>query len=189
MQLLKERILKDGIVRDGNILSVDSFLNHQIDINLYNEIGKEFKSLFKDNKINKILTIEASGIGLACIIAQYFDVPVVFAKKSKSLNVSGDVYTADVHSYTSNKDYKVTVSKKYINENDNILIIDDFLATGTALFGLMSILEQSNAKLEGIGIIIEKGFQGGGDKIREMGINLKSLAIIDSMENNNIVFR
>lgn len=189
MQLLKERILKDGIVRDGNILSVDSFLNHQIDINLYNEIGKEFKNLFKDNKINKILTIEASGIGLACIIAQYFDVPVVFAKKSKSLNVSGDVYTADVHSYTSNKDYKVTVSKKYINENDNILIIDDFLATGTALFGLMSILEQANAKLEGIGIIIEKGFQGGGDKIREMGINLKSLAIIDSMENNNIVFR
>ena len=189
MKLLEERILKDGIVAPGGVLKVDSFLNHQIDIDLYNEIGKEFKRLFSDVKVDKILTIEASGIGIACIAAQYFGVPVVFAKKSKSKNIVGDVYVSTIHSFTYGKSYDVMVSVKFLKEGENILIIDDFLANGKATVGLMDIIKQSGAKVTGVGIVIEKGFQDGGKKLREMGINLKSLAIVKSMDDNgNIEF-
>ena len=190
MKLLKERIRKEGNVKPGNVLKVDMFLNHQIDVELMNEIGKEFKRLFGDKQITKILTIEASGIAIACIAAQYFGVPVVFAKKAQSINLDGDSYTTKIQSFTHKKIYDVIVSKKYISSDDKVLIIDDFLANGCALLGLIDIVRSAGASVEGIGIVIEKGFQSGGAEIRKMGIDLKSLAIIESMdaETGEIVF-
>ena len=189
MKLLEERILKDGIVAPGGVLKVDSFLNHQIDIELYNKIGKEFKRLFADVKVDRILTIEASGIGIACIAAQYFGVPVVFAKKAKSKNIIGDVYTSSVQSFTYGKTYDITVSVKCLREGENVLIIDDFLANGKAALGLMDIVEKAGAKVSGVGIVIEKGFQKGGAQLRAMGVNVKSLAILKSMDDEgNIEF-
>lgn len=190
MQILKDRIIKDGLIFPDNVLKVDSFLNHQMDIKLFNDIGKEFKRRFSDVEINKILTVEASGIGIACIAAQYFDVPVVFAKKSKSKNIAGDVYTRQVTSFTHGRVYDVMVSKKYLKPGDKVLIIDDFLANGCALIGLSGIVEDSGAELMGAGIVIEKGFQEGGKIIRGMGIRLESLAIIDNMtDDGKIEFR
>lgn len=191
LQLLKERILKDGVVKEGGVLKVDSFLNHQIDISLYKEIGKEFRRRFADCEVNKILTIEASGIGIACVAAEYFgNCPVVFAKKSESKNLDGELYMTKVTSFTKGREYNVIVSKKFIGEGDKVLIIDDFLANGCALLGLMELVEQSGAELVGAGIVIEKGFQRGGDLIRKKGIRIESLAIIDSMDvGNKIVFR
>ena len=189
MKLLEERIKKDGIVKPGNVLKVDNFLNHQMDIALFNEMGKEFKRLFADCKVNKILTIEASGIGIACIVAQYFDVPVVFAKKAQSTNIDGDVYSTKIQSFTHQRVYDVIVSKKYLNPEDHILIIDDFLANGCALEGLIDLVQSAGATVEGIGIAIEKGFQQGGKLIRDRGIRLESLAIVDSMEGGELVFR
>ncbi|MCI6036310.1 MAG: xanthine phosphoribosyltransferase [Firmicutes bacterium] len=189
MKLLEERIKKDGIVKPGNVLKVDNFLNHQMDIALFNEMGKEFKRLFADCNINKILTIEASGIGIACIVAQYFDVPVVFAKKAQSINIDGDVYSTKIQSFTHQRVYDVIVSKKYLNPEDHILIIDDFLANGCALEGLIDLVQSAGATVEGIGIAIEKGFQQGGKLIRDRGIRLESLAIVDSMEGGELVFR
>ena len=189
MKLLEERIKKDGIVKPGNVLKVDNFLNHQMDIALFNEMGKEFKRLFADCKVNKILTIEASGIGIACIVAQYFDVPVVFAKKPQSINIDGDVYSTKIQSFTHQRVYDVIVSKKYLNPEDHILIIDDFLANGCALEGLIDLVQSAGATVEGIGIAIEKGFQQGGKLIRDRGIRLESLAIVDSMEGGELVFR
>ena len=190
MQLLEERIRCDGVVRAGNILKVDSFLNHQMDINLFGEIGKEFLRLFSGERITIILTIEASGIGIACITAQYFGVPVVFAKKSRTNNIDGEVYTSRVHSYTHGRDYDIIVAKDFLHADDRILIIDDFLANGCALIGLSELVKSSGAYLVGAGIVIEKGFQEGGETIRARGINLKSLVIIDSMsEDGGIVFR
>lgn len=182
MQLLKERILKDGTIKPGNILKVDSFLNHQMDITLINEIGKEFKARFSDCPITKILTIEASGIGIACIAARHFDVPVIFAKKSKSINIEGDVYVAEVESFTHKCKNQVIVSKKFLHPEDKVLIIDDFLANGCALQGLISIVKSAGAEVSGIGIAIEKGFQPGGQVIRNLGFHLESLAIVDSMD-------
>ena len=181
MQILKDRIKKDGIVREGNVLKVDSFLNHCMDIKLFNEIGKEFKRRFADSDINKILTIEASGIGIACITAQYFDVPVVFAKKSQTKNIAGEVYSSRVQSFTHGRVYDVMVSKDFLKPEDKVLIIDDFLANGCALMGLADIIEKSGAELVGAGIVIEKGFQVGGKEIRDKGIRVESLAILDSM--------
>lgn len=189
MKLLEERIKKDGIVKPGNVLKVDNFLNHQMDIALFNEMGKEFKRLFADCKVNKILTIEASGIGIACIVAQYFDVPVVFAKKAQSINIDGDVYSTKIQSFTHQRVYDVIVSKKYLNPEDHILIMDDFLANGCALEGLIDLVQSAGATVEGIGIAIEKGFQQGGKLIRDRGIRLESLAIVDSMEGGELVFR
>ena len=189
MKLLEERIKKDGIVKPGNVLKVDNFLNHQMDIALFNEMGKEFKRLFADCNINKILTIEASGIGIACIVAQYFDVPVVFAKKAQSINIDGDVYSTKIQSFTHQRVYDVIVSKKYLNPEDHILIIDDFLANGCALEGLIDLVQSAGATVEGIGIASEKGFQQGGKLIRDRGIRLESLAIVDSMEGGELVFR
>ncbi len=189
MKLLEERIKRDGIVKPGNVLKVDNFLNHQMDIALFNEMGKEFKRLFADCKVNKILTIEASGIGIACIVAQYFDVPVVFAKKAQSINIDGDVYSTKIQSFTHQRVYDVIVSKKYLNPEDHILIIDDFLANGCALEGLIDLVQSAGATVEGIGIAIEKGFQQGGKLIRDRGIRLESLAIVDSMEDGKLVFR
>ena len=191
MELLKERILKDGIVKPGNVLKVDSFLNHQMDIPFINELGKEFKRIFADAPINKILTIEASGIGIACIVAQYFNVPVVFAKKAQSLNLDGEMYTTKVESFTHKKVYDVILSKKYLGPEDHVLIIDDFLANGCALQGLIQIVQSSGATVEGIGIAIEKGFQSGGRIIRNLGFQLESLAIVDGMnaETGEIQFR
>ena len=189
MKLLEERIKKDGIVKPGNVLKVDNFLNHQMDIALFNEMGKEFKRLFADCKVNKILTIEASGIGIACIVAQYFDVPVVFAKKAQSINIDGDVYSTKIQSFTHQRVYDVIVSKKYLNPEDHILIIDDFLANGCALEGLIDLVQSAGATVEGIGIAIEKGFQQGGKLFRDRGIRLESLAIVDSMEGGELVFR
>ena len=189
MELLEQRISKDGVVKDGNVLKVDSFLNHQMDINLFKEIGKEFKRRFAGEEINKILTVEASGIGIACIVAQYFDVPVVFAKKNSTKNIAGDVYRASVQSFTHGRVYDVIVSKEYLNENDKVLVIDDFLANGCALMGLSEIIEESGAKFVGAGIVIEKGFQRGGDLIRSRGIRVESLAIIDDMSDGIIKFR
>lgn len=188
MQLLEERIRRDGIVREGNVLKVDSFLNHQIDVTLLNEMGRELLRLFGDDGVTKILTIEASGIGIACIAAQYFHVPVVFAKKSKSKNLDGDVYTANVHSYTKGTDYIIRVAQRFITPNDRVLLIDDFLANGRALLGLIEITRQAGAKVAGAGICIEKGFQEGGRIIRDMGINLQSLAIVGEDENGNLIF-
>ncbi len=191
MQLLKDRILKDGQLFPGNILKVDSFLNHQVDVSLLNEIGKEFKRLFADCHINKILTIEASGIGIACIVAQYFECPVVFAKKSKSINISNDFYQSDVMSYTHGNLNHVIVSKDFIGSGDKILVIDDFLAHGCALRGLIDIIESSGAQLIGCGIVIEKGFQNGGEELRSRGIRVESLAVVESMnsETGEIIFR
>ncbi len=189
MQLLKNRIFKDGIVKPGNILKVDSFLNHQMDIALINEIGKEFKARFSDCPVTKILTIEASGIGIACITAQYFHVPVIFAKKAQSLNLDGEMYTTKVESFTHKKVYDVILSKKFLEPEDHVLLIDDFLANGCALLGLIDIVKKSGAALEGAGIVIEKGFQNGGKQIRNMGIRLESLAIIDSMSDSSLTFR
>ena len=190
MNLLKDKILTDGHAIGSNILKVDSFLNHQIDVKLLDEIGKVFYERFKEDRITKILTIEASGIALAVITAQYFDnIPVVFAKKTESLNLDKDLYTSEVYSFTKNKSYKIMVSKKYINSTDRILIIDDFLANGKAILGLKEIIDQANATLVGAGIVIEKGFQEGGDIIRDMGIKIESLAIIDSIEDGIVKFR
>ena len=182
MKALEEKILKDGQVRPGHILKVDSFLNHQMDIAFINEIGKEFKRLFADKPVTKILTVEASGIGIACITAQYFGVPVVFAKKAQSLNLDGSLYTAKVQSYTHNRVYDVILSKKFLSANDHVLIIDDFLANGKAIFGLSELVRQAGAELVGAGVVIEKGFQEGGKRLREMGIDLHSLAIVESMD-------
>lgn len=182
MNFLEERIIKDGIVREGNVLKVDSFLNHQMDIHLLNQIGEEFKKRFDGKPINKIVTIEASGIGIACIVANHFDVPVVFAKKSKSINIEGDVYVAEVESFTHKCKNQVIVSKKFLGPGDHVLIIDDFLANGCALQGLVSIVAQAGGTVEGIGIAIEKGFQQGGRIIRNLGYQLESLAIVDGMD-------
>ncbi|RHV62697.1 xanthine phosphoribosyltransferase [Clostridium sp. OM02-18AC] len=191
MQLLKDRIRKDGKIKAGNVLKVDSFLNHQMDTDLFVEIGKEFKRRFADCEINKILTIEASGIGIACVVAQQFHVPVVFAKKTKTKNIAGDVYTSKVESYTHGRVYDIIVSKEFLGKGDKVLLIDDFLANGKALEGLAALVEESGAELVGAGIVIEKGFQVGGDIIRSKGIHLESLAIVDSMdeETGTIVFR
>lgn len=190
MQLLKERILKDGILVDGEVLKVDSFLNHQMDINLFREFGKEFKRRFENCEINKILTIESSGIGIACVVAQEFNVPVVFAKKAKSRNIAGEVYSGRVKSFTHGRVYDVMVSKKFLNPEDKILVIDDFLANGCALIGLSEIIAESGAELVGAGIVIEKGFQRGGDLLRGKGIRIESLAIIDRMNaEEGIIFR
>lgn len=182
MNFLEERIVKDGIVKEGNVLKVDSFLNHQMDITLFNEMGAEFKKRFEGKNINKILTVEASGIGIACVVAMHFNVPVVFAKKSKSINIDGDMYIAEVESFTHKSKNQVIVSKKFLNEDDHVLIIDDFLANGCALQGLISIVNQAGGTVEGIGIAIEKGFQVGGQIIRNLGYQLESLAIVDSMD-------
>ena len=190
MQILKDRIRKDGIVRDGDVLKVDSFLNHQMDIELFNEIGKEFKRRFCDVEINKILTIEASGIGIACITAQYFDVPVVFAKKTQTKNIARDVKSTKVTSFTHGRVYDVMVSKDFLNKGDKVLVIDDFLANGCALIGLAELIKSAGATLQGAGIVVEKGFQVGGEEIRKKGIRLESLAIIDSMDpQTGIKFR
>ena len=191
MNFLEERIVKDGIVKEGNVLKVDSFLNHQMDIALFEQIGQEFARRFEGKNINKILTIEASGIGIACICARYFNVPVVFAKKSKSINIEGDMYVAEVMSFTHKNKNQVIVSKKFLSPNDHLLIIDDFLANGCALQGLIQIVQQAGGSVEGIGIAIEKGFQSGGQMIRNLGYQLESLAIIDSMDDKTgeIVFR
>lgn len=182
MQLLKDRIRKDGKIKSGDVLKVDSFLNHQMDIKLFEEIGKEFKRRFSDASINKILTIEASGIGIACIVAQYFDVPVVFAKKSKTKNIAGDVYTTKVESFTHGKVYDIMVAKEFLGAGDKVLLIDDFLANGKALEGLAAVVKDSGAELIGAGIVIEKGFQPGGDRLRADGIRVESLAIVESMD-------
>ncbi len=191
MNFLEERILKDGVVKPGNVLKVDSFLNHQMDIELMDKMGEEFKRRFKDKNITKVLTIEASGIAIACSVARCFGVPLVFAKKSKSINIEGDVYVAEVESFTHQNKNQVIVSKKFLNEGDHVLIIDDFLANGCALQGLISITEAAGATVEGLGIAIEKGFQIGGRVIRNLGYHLESLAIVDSMdaENGTIIFR
>ena len=191
MQLLKERILKDGIIKEGNVLKVDSFLNHQMDIDLFNEIGREFKKRFEGKEINKILTIEASGIGIACIAAQHFHVPVVFAKKSQSINLEGEMLVAEVESFTHKCKNNVIVAKKFLNPEDKVLIIDDFLANGCALQGLIQIVQSAGASVEGIGIVIEKGFQSGGRIIRNLGFQLESLAIIEKMNaaDGSVVFR
>lgn len=182
MNFLEERIVKDGIVKEGNVLKVDSFLNHQMDIALFDEMGAEFKKRFEGKNINKILTVEASGIGIACVVAMHFNVPVVFAKKSKSINIDGDMYIAEVESFTHKCKNQVIVSKKFLSEDDHVLIIDDFLANGCALQGLISIVNQAGGTVEGIGIAIEKGFQVGGQIIRNLGYQLESLAIVDSMD-------
>ncbi len=191
MNFLEERILKDGIVKEGNVLKTDSFLNHQMDIHLFNEMGKEFKRRFEGKQINKILTIEASGIGIACVVAQHFDVPVVFAKKAKSINLEGEMYVAQVESFTHKNQNQVIVAKKFLNENDHVLIIDDFMANGCAMQGLIQIVQSAGATVEGIGIAIEKGFQSGGRMIRNLGFQLESLAIVDAMdaETGTIIFR
>ena len=190
MELLKDKIRKDGIVKEGNILKVDRFLNHQMDIKLFCEIGKEFKKRFADTEITKILTIEASGIGIACVAAMYFDVPVVFAKKSKTKNIAGDVYKTQVKSFTHGRIYDVIVSKDFLKPDDKVLVIDDFLASGCALLGLIDIIKESGATLQGAGIVIEKGFQVGGKILREKGIRVESLAVVDSMDTETgVVFR
>lgn len=191
MNFLEERILRDGIVKEGNVLKVDSFLNHQMDISLFEQMGEEFKKRFAGKEINKIVTIEASGIGIACVVAEYFNVTVVFAKKSKSINIEGDMYVAEVESFTHKCKNQVIVSKKFLSPEDKVLIIDDFLANGCALQGLISIITEAGASVEGIGIAIEKGFQMGGKLIRNLGYQLESLAIVDSMnaDTKEIVFR
>ena len=191
MELLKERIRKDGVVKEGNVLKVDRFLNHQMDVKLFREIGKEFKKRFEGEDINKILTIEASGIGIACVVAQHFGVPVVFAKKTKSINIEGEMYTAEVESFTHKCKNQVIVAKKFLSEDDHVLIIDDFLANGCALQGLIQIVKAAGGTVEGIGIAIEKGFQSGGTVVRNLGYHLESLAIVDGMDasTGEITFR
>ena len=190
MELLKDKIRRDGIVKEGNILKVDSFLNHQMDIKLFCEIGQEFKKRFAGTEITKILTIEASGIGIACVAAMYFDVPVVFAKKSKTKNIAGDVYKTQVKSFTHGRVYDVIVSKDFLKPDDKVLVIDDFLASGCALIGLIDLINESGATLQGAGIVIEKGFQVGGKLLREKGIRVESLAIVESMDTETgVVFK
>lgn len=191
MQLLKDRIRRDGKIKAGNVLKVDSFLNHQMDIDLFMEIGKEFKRRFADVEVNKILTIEASGIGIACVVAQSFHVPVLFAKKTKTKNIAGDVYTSKVESFTHGRVYDIIVAKEFLGPGDKVLLIDDFLANGKALEGLAALVEESGAELVGAGIVIEKGFQVGGNVIRSKGIRLESLAIVESMDETTgtITFR
>ena len=191
MQILKDRIRKDGKIKAGNVLKVDSFLNHQMDIKLFGEIGKEFKRRFADEEITKILTIEASGIGIACVAAEVFDVPVVFAKKTQTKNIAGDVYTTKVESFTHGRVYDIIVSKEFLGKGDKVLLIDDFLANGKALEGLAELVTKSGAELVGAGVVIEKGFQVGGDIIRSKGIHLESLAIVESMDEKTgeVVFR
>ena len=191
MELLKERIRKDGKVKEGNVLKLDSFLNHQMDIHLFQEIGKEFQKRFQGEEINKILTIEASGIGIACIVAQSFDVPVVFAKKTQTKNIAGDTWTTKVESFTHGRIYDIIVAKEFLGKGDKVLIIDDFMANGKALEGLAELVTMSGAELVGAGIVIEKGFQPGGDELRRKGIRVESLAIIESMNDKTgeIVFR
>ena len=191
MQLLKDRIRKNGKIKEGNVLKVDSFLNHQMDVKLFQEIGKEFKRRFADEEITKILTIEASGIGIACVAAEVFDVPVVFAKKTQTKNIAGDVYTTKVESFTHGRVYDIIVSKEFLGEGDKVLLIDDFLANGKALEGLAELVKKSGAELVGAGVVIEKGFQVGGDIIRSKGIHLESLAIVESMDEKTgeVVFR
>jgi len=189
MKLLKEQIRQVGRVENGNVLKVDSFLNHQLDIALLNEIGKEFKKRFQDQRVDKILTAEVSGIAIAAITAQYFNVPVVFAKKTQSKNLDEQTYEGEVYSYTKEQTYKIRVSKKYLQKGENILIIDDFLANGEALRGLKEIVEKANANLVGAGIVIEKGFQQGGQRLRDENVRIESLAIIDVMNESTIVFR
>lgn len=191
MNFLEERILKDGIVKEGNVLKVDSFLNHQMDVKLFDEIGAEFKRRFDGVQVDKILTIEASGIGIACMVARHFDVPVIFAKKSKSVNIDGDVFVAEVESFTHKCKNQIMVSKKFLKPGENVLIIDDFLANGCALQGLISIVSSAGANVVGIGIVIEKGFQQGGQIIRNLGYHLESLAIVEEMnaETGDIRFR
>ena len=189
MELLEERIRRDGVVKSEGVLKVDGFLNHQMDINLFNEMGKELKRLFADAPINKILTIEASGIGIAAVVAQHFNVPVVFAKKSQSINLDGDVYSTKIQSFTHQRIYDVIVSKKFLNADDHVLLIDDFLANGCALNGLIDLVEDAGATVEGIGIAVEKGFQGGGDRFRASGIPYKALAVIEKADEDGFVFR
>lgn len=190
MKLLEERIKKDGQMRPGNILKVDSFLNHQLDVNLLDEIGKEFYRIYKNDGINKILTIEASGIAIACMTARYFNVPVVFAKKAKSKNLDGEVFTSKVHSFTYGKDYDITLSKKFLGPEDRVLVLDDFLAVGKAMHGLLDVCEQAGAQVGGIGITIEKGFQSGGESLRKAGYKLTSLAIVEEIgDDGSIRFR
>ena len=191
MQLLKDRIRKDGKIKEGNVLKVDSFLNHQMDVKLFQEIGKEFKRRFEDEEITKILTIEASGIGIACVAAEVFDVPVVFAKKTQTKNIAGDVYTTKVESFTHGRVYDIIVSREFLGKGDKVLLIDDFLANGKALEGLAELVKKSGAELVGAGVVIEKGFQVGGDIIRSKGIHLESLAIVESMveKTGEVVFR
>lgn len=191
MQLLKDRIRKDGVVKEGNVLKVDSFLNHQMDVKLFREMGKELKKRFAGEEINKILTIEASGIGIACVVAEEFDVPVVFAKKSKTKNIAGEVYTSRVESYTHGRIYDIIVSKQFLGPEDKVLLIDDFLANGKALEGLIDLVNASGATLVGAAVAIEKGFQVGGNIIRDKGVHLESLAIVESMDEKTgeITFR
>ena len=191
MELLKQRIRQDGIVKGNDVLKVDSFLNHQMDVDLFNEIGKEFQRLYGDCGVTKILTIEASGIGIACVTAQFFDCPVIFAKKNKTRNIAGDVYTSKVESFTHGKVYDIIVSKEFLHPGERVLLIDDFLANGKALRGLIDICEHAGATVEGIGIAVEKGFQGGGDRLRQEGYDVDSLAIVESMdpETGDITFR
>ena len=191
MNFLEERIMKDGIVKPGNVLKVDSFLNHQMDIALIDQIAQEFKRRFADKPITKVLTIETSGIAIAYPVAQAFGVPMVFAKKTKSVNLDGEMYIATVESYTHKKTNQVIVSKKFLNETDHVLIIDDFLANGCALQGLISIVEDAEATVEGCGIVIEKGFQEGGERIRNLGYRVESIAIVESMdaETGSVTFR
>ncbi len=185
MKLLEERIRKDGVIKPGNVLKVDSFLNHQMDVTLFNEMGKEFVRLFQHKKINKILTIEASGIGIACICAQHFQVPVVFAKKTQSINLDGEMLTTKIESFTHKRTYDVIVSRKFLTTEDHVLIIDDFLANGCAVDGLIDLVKSAGATVEGVGIAIEKGFQSGGKLIRDKGVQVESLAIIDFMDAEN----
>ena len=189
MLLMQQRILRDGVVRDGNILAVDSFLNHQMDPELYQEMGREFYRLFGGCGVTKILTVEASGIGIACVAAQFFGCPALFAKKGRTKNLGGEVYAAQVESYTHGGSYTVMVAKRFLGPGDRVLILDDFLARGSALRGLIQIVEQSGASLAGCGVAIEKGFQEGGSRLRERGIRVESLAIIDRMEPGEIIFR
>ena len=191
MNFLEERIQKDGVVKEGNVLKVDSFLNHQMDIELFEKMGEEWKRRFAGKPINKVVTIEASGIGIACIVAKYFGTPVVFAKKSKSINIDGDMYVAEVESFTHKCKNQVIVSKKFLSPDDHVLIIDDFLANGCALQGLISIVNSAGATVEGIGVAMEKGFQIGGQTIRNLGYQLESLASVDAMdaETGSITFR
>lgn len=191
MKILEDRILRDGKIKEGNVLKVDSFLNHQMDVSLFHEIGLEFKRRFEGKEINKILTIEASGIGIACVAAEVFQVPVVFAKKTQTKNIAGDVYTTRVESFTHGRIYDIIVSKEFLGKEDKVLLIDDFLANGKALEGLAALVKDSGAELVGAGVVIEKGFQVGGEIIRNRGIHLESLAIVDSMDEKTgeIVFR
>ena len=191
MELLEERIRRDGVVKSEGVLKVDSFLNHQLDIDLFDAMGEEFKRLFADAPITKILTIEASGIGIACVVARHFGVPVVFAKKAQSINLDGEMFTTRIESFTHGRVYDVIVSKKFLGPEDKVLIIDDFMANGAAMDGLLEVIRESGAHVVGAGIVIEKGFQGGGERLRREGLRVESLAIVDRMDEKTgeIVFR